>query len=394
MGDSQKEDRVKYLQQLLEKTKIDAAFITLSRDLFYYTGTAQPCIFIVTSDDHRLLVRRAHDFVYNETFIDKTKIRPKGSSRDAIDTLLEMGVPKGKIGMELDVIPATLFLKMKEIYGDYDLVDISKYILNQRMTKDETEIKAIQQACHIMDMGHQRVMETLHPGMTELELAAEIEYAHRKAGHEGILSMRQFDFYISRGPLSAGKNLFRVSGFANTITGIGQSAAVPAGPSNTKINAGDLVITDIPTCYHGYHSDQTRTYILGKPSDAVTDLFLKIREISDQAIFSLKDGITCKGLFEITYAKAQKLGVAEYFLGIDPRKGNFIGHGIGLDANEAPILFWNSDFQLRNNFVLTIEVHLTHPEFGAVKLEDVVLVKNDGCEVLSITPRELFEISI
>lgn len=390
----QRKNRVKYLQQLLEKEEIDAAIITLSRDLFYYTGTAQPCIFIVTPNDHRLLVRRAHDFVHKETFIDKTKIKPRGGSKDAIATLQEMGVQKGKLGIELDVIPANQFLKMKINYGDYDLVDISKHILNQRMTKDETEIQAIQQACHIMDMGHQRVMETLHPGMTELELAAEIEYAHRKAGHEGILSMRQFDFYISRGPLSAGKNLFKVSGFANTITGIGQSPAIPAGPSNTKINVGDLVITDIPTCYHGYHSDQARTYILGKPSDAVKDLFLKIKEISDQAIFSLKDGITCKDLFEITSAKAKKLGVAKYFLGIGPRKGDFIGHGIGLDANEAPILFWNSDFQLRRNFVLTIEVHLTHPELGAVKLEDVVLVKKNGCELLSITPRNLFEINI
>jgi len=226
--------------------------------------------------------------------------------------------------------------------------------------------------------------------MTELQLAAEVEYAHRREGHEGVLSMRNFDFYISRGPLSSGDNLFKVSGFADTITGIGLSAAVPAGPSHTRINNGDLIIIDIPTCYKGYHSDQTRTYFLGNPSHEVKELFKKLREISDQAILFLKEGVTCRELFESTYNKAKSLRVAEYFLGLPPRKGNFVGHGIGLDANEPPIIFHNSDFKLLKNFVLTIELHLTHPKYGAVKLEDVILVKENGCQILTITPRELF----
>ncbi len=394
MGNCLQEDRIRALQQLLDREGIDAAVITFSRDLFYYTGTAQPCVLVVVPDDYRLLIRRAHDFVYDEAFIDKAKIKPNGSSKDVIDTLQEMGVSKGKIGMELDVIPASMFFKLKKLYSAYDLVDISKYILSQRMFKDEAEIHAIKQACRIMDIGHQRVLETLRPGMTELELAAEIEYAQRKAGHEGILSMREMDFYISRGPLSSGKNLLKVSGFADTVTGIGLSAAIPAGPSTTKINEGDLVITDIPTCYHGYHCDQTRTYFLGKAPGAVKDLFSKLKAISDEAISYLKNGITCRELFGAVYSKAQELGVAEYFLGLSPRKARFIGHGIGLDANEPPILFRDSGFKLCTNFVLTIEIHLTHPDLGAVKLEDVVLVKNDRCELLTITPRELFEIDI
>ncbi|MCF6178399.1 MAG: M24 family metallopeptidase, partial [Geopsychrobacter sp.] len=86
------------------------------------------------------------------------------------------------------------------------------------------------------------------------------------------------------------------------------------------------------------------------------------------------------------------LDVEELFLGLAPRKGNFVGPGIGLDANEATILFHNSDFPLQEGFVITIELHLTHPFHGAVKLEDMVLIKEDGCEVLSITERKLFEV--
>jgi Xaa-Pro aminopeptidase len=301
-----------------------------------------------------------------------------------------MSVKRGKLGLELDIIPVLLYLKMKNIFNKFELINIADDILQQRMKKDVQEIKDIEFACQIMDAGHQRVLKTLHPGMTELQLAAEVEYAHRRAGHEGVLSMRNFDFYISRGPLASGKNLFKTSGFANTITGVGLSSAIPAGPSNSIINSGDLVIIDIPTCYKGYHCDQTRTYFLGNPSIEIQDLFKKLKEIFNVAISTLRAGITCRQLFKVTYDKAHALGVEQYFLGLEPRKGNFVGHGIGLDANEPPILFHNSDYKLLENFVVTIELHLTHPDYGAVKLEDVVLVKENDCRILTITPGELF----
>lgn len=386
----QKANRIKVLQKRLSDRQIDAAILTLSRDLFYYTGTAQPCLLLVTPDDYRLLVRRALDFVEKETFLKKEKIENKGSLDYALETLAGLGVRSGKLGLELDVIPAELYLKIESIFGNYELTDISTNILLQRMQKDEEEIAAIQEACRIMDAGHRRVLETLHPGMTELQLAAEMEYGQRRAGHEGTLSMRHFDFYISRGPLSSGVNLFKVSGFANTITGIGLSPAIPAGPSDTKINKGDLIIIDVPTCYKGYHSDQTRTYLLGNPSDEVKELFQKLRDISDHTIMFLKEGVTSREVFETAYDRAKRLDVAEYFLGLQPRKADFVGHGIGLDANEPPIIAHNSDLELLRNFVLTIELHLTHPKHGAVKLEDVVLVKENGSHMLSITPRELF----
>ncbi len=392
MNQSLKIQRIKDFQKKMSEAKMDAAILILSRDVFYYTGTAQPCIFLVTPDDYRLVVRRAVDFVCKETFLKKGKITTGGSFKQAHELLVNLGVKNGRLGLEIDIIPAALYLKIIKIFSTFELADISTIVFLQRMQKDDDEIETIKAACQVMDAGHRRVMKTLVPGMTELELAAEIEYAHRRSGHEGVLSMRHFDFYISRGPLCSGKNLLKVSGFANTITGIGLSPAVPAGPSNTTINSGDLIITDIPTCFKGYHCDQTRTYFLGKPPTHVMALFGKLKEISDHAMDFLKDGVTCGQLFATTYAKAKNLGVEEYFLGLPPRKGNFVGHGIGLDANEPPVLSENFNFMLRQNYVLTIELHLTHPEYGAVKLEDVVRVKKNGCELLSITPRKLFAI--
>ncbi|GBF34660.1 Xaa-Pro aminopeptidase [Desulfocucumis palustris] len=392
MKGNDKKTRLKIFQERLLELEIKAAVLILSRDIFYYTGTAQPCILVVTPKDYFLLVRRALDFVLNETWIDTGKILRGGNFKEVFLKLKDLGINKGRLGLELDVIPAELFLKIMGIFSDFKPVNISEEIMLQRMKKDQEEIDLIRTACNIMNAGHQRVLEVLAEGMTELELAAEVEYAHRKAGHEGILSMRNFDFYISRGPLSSGGNLFKVSGFSNTITGTGLSPAVPAGPSLRRINNGDLIIIDIPTCHQGYHCDETRTYALGKAGPEVKDLFKSLRDISDNVIASLKDGMKCSEIFGMAKSCARRLGVEDYFLGLAPRKGNFIGHGIGLDANEPPVLFEKSDFVLRSNFVVTIEIHLTHPEYGAVKLEDMVLIKENGCEILSVTERELFTI--
>lgn len=392
MSKSPKLARIATFQHELQTKDIDAAILVLSRDIFYYTGTAQPSILVVTPDSFFLIVRRALDFVERETWLPADKIISGGSFREAAESLKNLGITKGRLGLEMDVLPAELFLKIAKIFSSFEPVNIAQMVLSQRMVKDNDEVSYIRTASAIMNAGHKRILETLTSGMSELDLAAEVEYAHRKAGHEGILSMRNFDFHISRGPLSSGENLLKVSGFANTITGVGLSPAVPAGPSRRQINKGDLVIVDIPTCHHGYHCDETRTYVLGRADTNVTDLFSRLKEISDTTIDVLKSGVLCREVFAAAHSVARTLDVEELFLGLAPRKGNFVGHGIGLDANEAPILFHNSDFPLQDGFVITIELHLTHPSYGAVKLEDMVLIKENGCEILSVTERKLFEV--
>lgn len=201
--------RISVFQDTLRQNDMDACLVILSRDVFYFTGTAQPCILIVTPDHYCLMVRRAFDFVRKETFVEPEKLLEGGDFNAAFQWLTDHGISNGKIGLELDIIPAGLYLKIRRIFSGFDFTDVSKLIFKQRMIKDENEISWIKQACQIMDLGHQRVIQTLEPAMTELDLAAEIEFIHRKNGHDGVLSMRHFDFYISRGPCLRGRTFFR-----------------------------------------------------------------------------------------------------------------------------------------------------------------------------------------
>lgn len=174
-----------------------------------------------------------------------------------------------KVGMELDVMPVKQYLEYNKIFRGWEFSDVSPMILEQRMTKITYEIEQIKKACRAVHSGHKAVSAALRDGITELELAAAVENAHRLAGHEGTLFMRLPDFFMSRGPIASGPNLKQFSGVVYSVTGTGLSPSVPAGPSLRKIKTGDMVVVDIPTLVNGYHADQTRTCFLGRFSSGM-----------------------------------------------------------------------------------------------------------------------------
>ena len=190
----------------------------------------------VFPEDYFLFVRSGLEFAVNDAFIPKEKIREERKLENVYRSVFPKSRMNKKIGTELDILPTDQFNKYKEAFPGYEFVNISSVILEQKKRKDASEIARIKKACEAIDMGHNAVLETLKEGITELELAAAVENAHRLAGHEGIFFIRQPDFFMSRGPISSGPNLFKISGVVYTITGVGLSPSVPAGPSRRSIS--------------------------------------------------------------------------------------------------------------------------------------------------------------
>ena len=189
----------------------------------------------VFPDDYFLFVRSGFEFAIDEVFIGKEKVREERSlERICKDFFSKVRGTGNRIGTELDIITVEQFRNFEKIFSGYEFVNILPTVQNQRKTKDQSEIVRIKRACDAIHKGHEVVQSTLREGMTELELAAAVENAHRLAEHEGIFFIRQPDFFMSRGPLSSGSNLFKISGVVYTITGVGLSLSVRAGPSRKK----------------------------------------------------------------------------------------------------------------------------------------------------------------
>jgi Xaa-Pro aminopeptidase len=272
-------------------------------------------------------------------------------------------------------------------------VNISPTIQNQRKTKDHSEIVRIRRACDAINKGHEAALSTLREGMTELELAAAVENAHRLAGHEGIFFIRQPDFFMSRGPLSSGSNLFKISGVVYTITGVGLSPSVPAGPSRRNISRGDPIIVDIPTLVDGYHADPTRTYCIGEAHEGIRSLHADLRTIADYLIGQIRPGMKCSEVYRMAVERSADAGRTDHFLNFGQgRRSRLIGHGIGLELNEPPIISEYDHTQIPGNCVIALDIHMMEAGLGVAKLEDMILISEGGNEILTKSPGELFEI--
>lgn len=387
------DSRINCLQKELQNEELCGALLFYSRDILYYTGTAQPAYLVVLPEDFFLFVRSGFEFALKDAFIPRDKISEERKLENVYKSVFQNSGTKQRIGTELDILTVDQFSKYKQAFPGYEFVNISPVVFEQRKRKESSEISIIKRACQAIHMGHLAVLESLKEGITELELAAAVENAHRLAGHEGIFFIRQPDFFMSRGPISSGPNLFKISGVVYTITGVGLSPSVPAGPSKRPISTGDIVIVDIPTLVDGYHADQTRSYVLGKADDKIRTLYSQLKEIADYLIQTIEPGLKCREIYQMAIEKSKELKVTDAFLNFGKgQKSRMIGHGVGLELNEPPILSMYDASEVSDGYVVALDMHMMDKNVGVVKLEDLILVTDNGNDILTISPRNLFEL--
>jgi len=379
--------RLQKLQAVLRDHKLDGALLFHSRDIFYYTGTAQPGWLAITPDSFVLAVSSGEDFAARDTGWTAPQLI---TQRDPVKLCQSLFTAEARIGTELDLMTVPTYQRISAALNTGELVNISPQIMSQRGIKDEREIAAIRRAIISIDAGHKAALAKIQPGMTELEGSAIIENGHRLAGHEGDYFMRDTDFTMGRGPFVSSENMADISGVIFTISGIGLSPAVPAGASRRVMETGDLIVCDIPTCVDGYHADQTRTYALGKAPEKALKLHAQIKAIADHVIENIRPDWSAGQTFAAAETFAEELGIAAEFLAFPNGKhAHFVGHGIGVELNEPPFLSRGSKAPLAPGMVLAIELHACASDGTMVKLEDNILLTEEGAQLLTISPREL-----
>jgi Xaa-Pro aminopeptidase len=302
-------------------------------------------------------------------------------------------LPGEKIGAELDLLTIPHARAVNSALNGRKLVDVSPYILRQRMLKDGCEINSIRKACSSIHSGHLAAASVLSAGISELELAAAVENAQRIAGHEGCFFLRSTDFVMSRGPLASSDNLRCTSGTLFTLAGAGLSNAVPTGPSRRILEPSDLVLIDIPTCVEGYHADQSRMYAVGKAPSRAKDLSETLRELADHIIQFMRPGASIKDLVDDALFQAEKMGLKDSFMKFgNGSRAHFIGHGLGLEISEPPLLAASGDAMLLEGMILALELHVMESNGYTVKLEDTLNITKSGAELLTFSPRILIEV--
>ncbi len=384
--------RIKALQGKMNEADLDLVLIMDPRDVYYYAGTGQPANLVVPREgDPILQIRRAWDFAVRECYFDQKFLLKGGNFKNLYHKVESLDYPRRHLGVAMDAIPASLVKKVEESFPSCLLFDASPLILSQRSIKDEQELKMIRAAARCYEKAHEVILNELRPGISELSLSANILAAVRGEGADTIIRNRRWDASLAPdGIVASSKTSWQVSGHAMTVTGKGLSAALPWGASGETIEQGDLVVVDLGINYQGYHADVARTYVVGEADQKQQEVFEQVYSLQEAALQSIKSGVLAEDVYWLAYEKAVEMNVIQYFQGHGEMQGDYIGHGLGLEIDEPPILQIDNRTRLSSGMVFAIEPKLIIPGWGAVVLEDDVAVTDTGYTLLSTVPRRLF----
>jgi Xaa-Pro dipeptidase len=375
------EQRLHNLQGRLEKGGLDGALLVYPTDVYYFTGSRQNAtLWVPSGGKPTLFVRKSLDRALKECLIED--VRPFPSSRE-LPSFFGKGTVR--IGLTFDVLPVHQYQFYSDLLPGKEFVDISAVNRELRSTKSAWEIEQMRRSAKILCGAFAKVPDILKRGMRELDLAAEFEYLLRKSGSDGYLRIRAFHQEIA-GLAVSGENAAMPGCFDGAVTGKGLSSAAPYGPSMDLIPLGAPIIVDYGLIFNGYIVDMTRIFVFGELDPELERAFGLSLEIQKYLVENLKPGKVCQELFAGATALAASAGLEDKFMGNPGEQAKFVGHGVGLELDEFPILAQKFTSRLLAGQTLAIEPKFVFAGKGVVGIENTFAVTESGCERLTLLP--------
>jgi len=379
------DSRIAKLQEHLTKQNLNGTIIVLNTDMFYFTGTVQTSyLYVPVSGEPVLMIKKSIKRGRSESPINN--IIPINSPKEIPGILASFGYTNfDRLGFELDVLPFNLFRMYKKLFPDTEIIDISPAIKEIRAIKSPYEVELLKDALNVIDKAHRAVPSFLHEGMLEIELAALFEAEMRKRGYSGCCKMRAFNQDFFYGNTCTGGNGVFPSFFDGPVGGAGVAATHPHGAGWKKVNRNEVVFIDYTCVVHGYTGDQTRIFCMGELTPKMVKAFDDALIIQSEVIKSIKPGTLAEEPYLIAIKLAEEMGYKDNFMGYMEDKVKFIGHGIGLELDELPILAKGMKTPIVPGMTFALEPKFVFLD-GAIGTENSFLMTADGPEYLSITP--------
>ncbi|MFZ5752912.1 MAG: M24 family metallopeptidase [Bacillota bacterium] len=378
---SELDARITRFQIGLREQDVECALITQNVDMFYFSGTIQHAhLFIPAEGKPVLFVTKSTERARSESFLDC--IVDLAQPKDLRGILSEFGYGSLKtIGLEGDVLPFNLYRRYEKLFSPAKAVDISPLIRSVRMIKSPYELELIREAGKMGSEIMAFVSENLRAGMAEFQIVGMIEKLSREKGHPGFIRTRGFNQDLVPVLLLSGPG-GGVPSYANgPLGGSGATTAFPYGPCNRIIGRDESVIVDYEAWVGGYMTDMTRTFCVGRLPGYMERAYHVAVEIQELLKDLGKPGIKCEELFQKAREKVRKYGLIDHFMGMH-RPVSFIGHGVGLEVDELPVIAPGIATQLVEGMVIAIEPKFVFPK-GAVGIENTFVVGKQGLEHLT-----------
>lgn len=351
-------NKIEAIQKHLDEWNIDCLLVTTGENIRYLTNFTGSSGAVLISKSEAIFLT---DFRYKKQSYEQISgydiiITNESSSLfgSVIDQVNSMNV--NSLGFESSYLSHEAFINLQKGVN-IDLTPTKKIVEQLREVKSREEIELIKKASAISDKAFEQILNFIRPGITERDVANQLEFEMRKEGAESSA----FDMIVASG----------------------HRAALPHGlASNKVIEKGDMVKLDFGALYEGYCSDITRTVSIGKPNAKFKDIYNIVLESLLTCEQQMKSGMSAKQVDAIVRDYITDKGYGDYF-------GHGAGHGIGLMVHEDPFFSKSSQHALQKGMVVTIEPGIYLPNFGGVRIEDNVEVTDKGIEVITKAPKEL-----
>jgi Xaa-Pro aminopeptidase len=384
------EYRYRKLQTEMAGAGLDAVIMVQNADLFYFTGTAQTGnLYVPASGEPVYLVRR--DYLRARMESGLAQVIPFSSPSDLPGLLAEQGHgAPARIGLELDLLPVNLYQKYRTLYPNAQFLDASPLIRRVRMVKSHYEIHILQDAADQADKVYRRAAEVIREGMSELELAAELERVSRLEGHQGYLRMRAFNGELAGAQVLSGPDGAAPACTNTALGGMGLTPAFGHGASYNRIGRGEPIVVDVVSCFDGYLVDQTRMFAIGSLSDRMRRGYEDMLRIEALMMELAETRPTWGSIYDACLKLARDMGYAENFMGGGGAQVPFIGHGIGIEVDEYPFIAKGfHEEKLEPGMVFAFEPKLVFAGEGAVGIENTFYLSEQGLKRLTFSSQEL-----
>lgn len=373
--------RIAAMQELLSAKELDGALFIYPIDVYYFTGTRQNAtLWLPASGEARLMVRKSLARARQECPL--ADIRPFPSSKNFSGLLPE---DADKIGMPFDVVPVQQLNFYSKLLPGRDFVDISPLNRDIRSVKSAFEIEQLKRSGASLSSIFTQVPQFLQTGMRELDLAAEFESRLRKAGSEGYVRMRAFNQELFQG-LAVSTSAASYGFFDGAVTGKGLSSASPHGASGELIQENMPILLDYTGVFNGYITDMTRIFVVGTLSAELRHAFEVSLAIQQYLQSALKPGAICEELFLKSVKMADQAGLSDSFMGMPGEQARFVGHGVGLELDEFPVIAQGFKMPLKEGQTIAIEPKFVFPDKGAIGIENTFVVTSAGGVKLTDIP--------
>lgn len=384
------EYRCKKLQEQMAASGLDAIIIIQNADLFYFTGTIQSGNLYVPSHGQPLyMVRKDARRARMESGLKE--VIPFSSMKDIPAILSRYGYSEPKrIGMEMDVMPVSFFERYRKVYPSAEFLDATPLIRRVRAIKSAYEIHIMKDAADQVDKIYRRAKEVIREGMTDIELAAELECVARREGHQGLVRMRAFNGEMLFAHVFSGADTAVPAYLDTPLGGMGPNPSFGQGASWKRIERNEPVIVDFAGSVDGYLVDQTRIFAVGELSERLMKGYgdmLKVEALMKELV---APGVSWGTVYDECLSLALEMGYGDSFMGGAGAQVSFIGHGLGIEIDEYPFIARGfGDYLFETGMAFAFEPKVVFPGEGAVGIENTFYLSDEGLKQLTYSPDEI-----